>query len=171
MIYDRNEINVCISTFRFLFLFNFIYLHRSWCSIPFKCIQLCRSVLGKSYINLSTLIPLTCIYTCFMILGILGNLATVVVILSNKSMKSPTNIYLTNLAVADIFTLSLSKSQISEYFKDLANANLGMPSELFLMWRQYPWPFGEYACDAKIVISETFINASILIVVALTCER
>ena len=108
-----------------------------------------------------------------MILGILGNLATVVVILilSNKSMKSPTNIYLTNLAVADIFTLSLSKSQISEYFKDLANANLGMPSELFLMWRQYPWPFGEYACDAKIVISETFINASILIVVALTCER
>ena len=46
-----------------------------------------------------------------------------------------------------------------------------MPSELYLMWNQYPWPFGEYACDAKIVFSETVINASILIVVALTCER
>lgn len=72
-----------------------------------------RSVLGKSYINLSTLIPLTVIYTCFMILGILGNLATVVVILSNKYMKSPTNIYLTNLAIADIFTLSLSKGLLN----------------------------------------------------------
>ena len=72
-----------------------------------------RSVLGKSYVNLSTLIPLTVIYTCFMILGILGNLATVVVILSNKYMKSPTNIYLTNLAIADIFTLSLSKGLLN----------------------------------------------------------
>ena len=52
-----------------------------------------------------------CIYTCFLIVGILGNLATVVVILSNKAMRSPTNIYLTNLALADIFTLSLSKNQ------------------------------------------------------------
>ena len=47
-----------------------------------------------------------------MILGILGNLATVVVILSNKYMRSPTNIYLTNLAIADIFTLSLSKRRV-----------------------------------------------------------
>ena len=39
------------------------------------------------------------------------------------------------------------------------------------MWKQYPWPFGDIACDAKIVISETVINASILIIVALTCER
>ena len=47
----------------------------------------------------------------------------------------------------------------------------GMPSELYFMWKQYPWPFGDIACDAKIVISETVINASILIIVALTCER
>jgi hypothetical protein len=46
-----------------------------------------------------------------------------------------------------------------------------MPSELYLMWRQYPWTFGEVACDAKIVITEAIIYASILTIVAFTGER
>ena len=69
-------------------------------------------------------------------------------------MRSATNIYLTNLAMADIFTLLLS-----------------MPSELYHMWRQYPWIFGELACDVKIVVTEAVINASILTIVAFTYER
>ena len=94
------------------------------------------------------------IYSLFMVVGIVGNLATCLVIANNRYMRSATNIYLTNLALADIFTLVLS-----------------MPSELYLMWRQYPWPFGELACDAKIVVTETVINASILTIVAFTYER
>ena len=46
-----------------------------------------------------------------------------------------------------------------------------MPSEVYLMWQQYPWPWGDLACDAKIVITETIIYASILTIVAFTCER
>ena len=46
-----------------------------------------------------------------------------------------------------------------------------MPGELYLMWKQYPWTFGEVACDAKIIITETVINASILTIVAFTYER
>ena len=46
-----------------------------------------------------------------------------------------------------------------------------MPSELYLMWRQYPWPFGDLACDAKIVVTEAIIYASILTIVAFSCER
>ena len=46
-----------------------------------------------------------------------------------------------------------------------------MPSELYLMWRQYPWSFGDLACDAKIVVTEAIIYASILTIVAFSCER
>ena len=45
-----------------------------------------------------------------------------------------------------------------------------MPSELYLMWRQYPWSFGDLACDAKIVVTEAIIYASILTIVAFSCE-
>ena len=38
-----------------------------------------------------------------------------------------------------------------------------MPSEVYLMWQQYPWTFGDLACDAKIVVTEAIIYASILI--------
>ena len=41
-------------------------------------------------------------------------------------MRTTTNIYLFNLAVADLATLLFA-----------------MPVELYLMWRQYPWTLGE----------------------------
>jgi hypothetical protein len=46
-----------------------------------------------------------------------------------------------------------------------------MPGELYLMWRQYPWLFGEMACDIKIILTEGVIYASILTIVAFTIER
>ena len=46
-----------------------------------------------------------------------------------------------------------------------------MPCELYLMWQQYPWTFGDLACDVKIVVTEAIIYASILTVVAFSCER
>ena len=46
-----------------------------------------------------------------------------------------------------------------------------MPSEVYLMWQQYPWTFGDLACDAKIVVTEAIIYASILTIVAFSCER
>ena len=50
------------------------------------------------------------IYSLFIVVGVLGNLATCIVIINNQYMRSATNLYLTNLAVADIFTLlTLSK--------------------------------------------------------------
>ena len=39
------------------------------------------------------------------------------------------------------------------------------------MWHQYPWTLGEFACDAKIVITEAITYASILTIVAFTTER
>ena len=47
----------------------------------------------------------------------------------------------------------------------------GMPSELYLMWQQYPWPFGDLMCDLKIVLAEAVTYASILTIVAFSFER
>ena len=41
-----------------------------------------------------------------------------------------------------------------------------LPLELYHMWVQYPWTFGDLACDAKIVLTEAIIYASILTIVA-----
>ena len=98
-------------------------------------------------------------------------MATCLVIMKNEYMRTTTNIYLFNLAVTDLATLLFA-----------------MPSELYLMWRQYPWTFGEVrvkenktgliqydltqvACDVKVVVNETLIYASILTIVAFTIER
>ena len=65
--------------------------------------------LGPSHVNWSTLLPLTIIYSIFLIIGVCGNLVTCIVIMSNEYMRTPTNVYLLNLAIADIATLVISK--------------------------------------------------------------
>ena len=42
---------------------------------------------GASHVNYETLIPLTLIYSVFLVIGILGNLATCVVILNNEYLR------------------------------------------------------------------------------------
>ena len=64
--------------------------------------------LGEPHINWQTLIPLTIIYSLFLIIGVLGNLATCMVIISNQYMRTSTNFYLLNLALTDVSTLTLS---------------------------------------------------------------
>ena len=39
------------------------------------------------------------------------------------------------------------------------------------MWQQYPWPFGEFVCDVRIVLTETLTYVSILSIVGFTLER
>ena len=46
-----------------------------------------------------------------------------------------------------------------------------MPFEVYLLWRQYPWVLGEFACDAKMLTTETVTYSSILTIVAFTIER
>ena len=68
-----------------------------------------ESVLGSSHINFPTLIPLTIIYSIFLVVGVGGNLFTCIVIICNEYMRTPTNIFLLNLAIVDIATLIISK--------------------------------------------------------------
>lgn len=48
---------------------------------------------------------------------------------------------------------------------------LAMPFELYWLWRQYPWVFGEAVCDAKMLTTEAVTYSSILTIVAFTVER
>ena len=70
--------------------------------------------LGDAHVNWATLIPLTITYSIFLIVGISGNLSTCIVIISNEYMRTATNVYLLNLAIADIATLVLSKYAVSK---------------------------------------------------------
>ncbi|CAB1314883.1 unnamed protein product [Coregonus sp. 'balchen'] len=73
--------------------------------------------------------------------------------LLNK-MRTPTNLYLFSLAVSDLLVL---------FF--------GMPLEIYDLWQNYPFPFGEGVCYFKIFLFETVCFASILNVTVLSVER
>ena len=48
---------------------------------------------------------------------------------------------------------------------------LAMPFELYWLWRQYPWVFGDIICDAKMLMTETVTYSSIFTIVAFSVER
>ena len=68
-----------------------------------------EEMLGDSHVSFEYILFLTIIYSIFLIVGVLGNLSTCMVIISNEYMRTPTNIYLLNLAIADLATLVISK--------------------------------------------------------------
>ena len=65
--------------------------------------------------------------------------------LSTFIPRTATNKYLVNIAFADLATLLLA-----------------MPNELYHIWRQYPWTFGEFVCQFKTVLQEAINHVSIL---------
>ena len=68
-----------------------------------------KKSLCKPDINWGTLLPLTIIYSIFLVVGVSGNIVTCIVITKNEYMRTATNVYLLNLAIIDIATLLLGK--------------------------------------------------------------
>ena len=67
------------------------------------------SHLGAQHLPLSTIIPISVVYACIFVVGVLGNVSTILVILKNKYMHTPTNVYLANLAISDLLTHLVGK--------------------------------------------------------------
>lgn len=65
--------------------------------------------LGPRHLPLTTIIPITIVYLCIFVFGLFGNLSTCLVIVKNKYMHTPTNVYLANLAVSDLLTHTVGK--------------------------------------------------------------
>ncbi|KAK9528565.1 hypothetical protein VZT92_012718 [Zoarces viviparus] len=99
-------------------------------------------------------LPVTSVYLLIFITGLSGNLLTCAVIAEHKKMRNPTNLYLVSLAVSDLLVLLF-----------------GMPLEIYDLWQNYPFPFGEGGCYFKTFLFETVCFASILNVTALSVER
>ncbi|KAK2861705.1 hypothetical protein Q5P01_001238 [Channa striata] len=99
-------------------------------------------------------LPVTSVYLLIFLTGLSGNLLTCAVIAKHKKMRNPTNFYLLSLALSDLLVLLF-----------------GMPLEIYDLWQNYPFPFGEGGCYFKTFLFETVCFASILNVTALSAER
>ncbi|XP_032888133.1 neuromedin-U receptor 1 [Amblyraja radiata] len=98
--------------------------------------------------------PACGIYLGIFVVGFIGNALTCFVIAKHKVMRTPTNYYLFSLAVSDLMVLAI-----------------GMPLEVYEMWRNYPFLFGQAGCYFKTFLFETVCFASVLNVTALSVER
>ncbi|XP_046735582.1 pyrokinin-1 receptor-like [Diprion similis] len=99
-------------------------------------------------------IPITIIYVTIFLTGVVGNISTCVVIARNKSMHTATNYYLFSLAISDLLLL------VS-----------GLPPEMYYIWSQFPYVFGEIFCAIQSFAAETSANATVLTITAFTVER
>lgn len=98
-------------------------------------------------------IMLSSFLTVTLILSLVGNFCTCTVIVRNRSMRTPTNCYLFNLAVADLLTA------------------LCVPIEIYIIWMPDYFPIGEIGCRIHFVIWDCLSNCSVLTIFAFTVER
>ncbi|KAI5638878.1 7 transmembrane receptor (rhodopsin family) domain-containing protein [Phthorimaea operculella] len=93
------------------------------------------------------------ILVMFMALSSVGNVCVCVVISRNKSMRTPTNLYLINLAVSDFIV------------------GLFVPIEIYFFWIPDFYPFGAVGCRAHYILWDCLSNSSVLTIAAFTVER
>lgn len=103
---------------------------------------------GTEYKVVSTFLIVA---TCF--LGIIGNVMVILVVLTTKHMKTPTNCYIVSLAVADLMVLTAA----------------GMPAVTSGIFGY--WVYGRYGCAGITYFQYLGINASSASITAFTIER
>uniref|UniRef100_A0A8C6SLQ5 Thyrotropin-releasing hormone receptor n=1 Tax=Neogobius melanostomus TaxID=47308 RepID=A0A8C6SLQ5_9GOBI len=86
-------------------------------------------------------------------LGMVGNVMVILVVLTTKHMRTPTNCYLVSLAVADLMVLTAA----------------GLPAITDSIFNA--WVFGRYGCPCITYFQYLGINASSCSITAFTIER
>uniref|UniRef100_A0A4X2M8Q3 Growth hormone secretagogue receptor type 1 n=1 Tax=Vombatus ursinus TaxID=29139 RepID=A0A4X2M8Q3_VOMUR len=102
---------------------------------------------------LSALVPVTVVCLGLFAVGVSGNVVTVLLIRRYRDMRTTTNLYLGSMAVSDLLIL------------------LGLPFDLYRLWRSRPWVFGQLLCRLSHYLSEGCTYASLLHITALSVER
>uniref|UniRef100_A0A5K4EPF9 Putative neuropeptide receptor n=2 Tax=Schistosoma mansoni TaxID=6183 RepID=A0A5K4EPF9_SCHMA len=111
--------------------------------------------LGPQRMSLTRQILIGIVYTAIFCTGLLGNLATCIVIARNSFMHTRTNCYLFTLSVSDLLLLIL-----------------GLPFELqTVLNKSYPWTLGTVFCRFRIFLTELCPLVSILILTIFSVER
>ncbi|XP_069063690.1 growth hormone secretagogue receptor type 1-like [Pleurodeles waltl] len=99
------------------------------------------------------LIPVTVICILLFLLGVTGNLLTILVFKRYKDMRSTVNMYLSSMAFSDILIF------------------FGMPSDLYRIWKYRPYIFGDVVCKLIFYLSEACTYCTILHITILSIER
>ncbi|XP_060115391.1 motilin receptor [Heteronotia binoei] len=103
---------------------------------------------------LRVLIPVTVVCLALLVLGVVGNVLTVMVMGRCRELRNTTSLYLGSLAVSDLLLLLL-----------------GLPLDLYRLWRSRPWVLGSVMCSVWHWSSEACAYCSVLHLTALTAER
>ncbi|XP_062841206.1 growth hormone secretagogue receptor type 1 [Trichomycterus rosablanca] len=96
-------------------------------------------------------ITVTC--SVLFLVGITGNLLTILVVTKYKDMRTTTNLYLSSMALSDLLIF------------------LCMPLDLYRVWRYRPWNLGDQLCKLFQFVSESCTYSAVLSITALSVER
>ncbi|XP_053246531.1 growth hormone secretagogue receptor type 1 [Podarcis raffonei] len=100
---------------------------------------------------LLTGVTVTCVL--LFVVGILGNVMTMLVVSRFRDMRTTTNLYLSSMAFSDLLIF------------------LCMPLDLFRLWQYRPWNLGDLLCKLFQFVSESCTYSTILNITALSVER
>ncbi|XP_069566695.1 growth hormone secretagogue receptor a [Brachyistius frenatus] len=106
-----------------------------------------------NYYSIPLLTAITIACTLLFLVGVVGNVMTILVVSKYRDMRTTTNLYLCSMAVSDLLIF------------------LCMPLDLYRMWRYRPWRFGDALCKLFQFVSESCTYSTILSITALSVER
>ncbi|XP_010292061.1 PREDICTED: growth hormone secretagogue receptor type 1-like [Phaethon lepturus] len=106
-----------------------------------------------SLFDIHILVPVTIISIILFFLGVSGNLITIVIFRRSQEMRTTVNMYLSSMALSDTLIF------------------LGLPSDLYRLWKYKPYIFGDFLCKFFIYLSETCTYCTILHITTVSVER
>ena len=102
-------------------------------------------------ISLSEILILT-FEAIIVMLGVMGNVLVIIVMSHLGKKKQPVDVYVQNLAIADLGTLLIT-------------------CPLVIIRKEISWPFGRFACLYFYPLAEIFYGASVWCIVVIAVER
>ncbi|XP_077164436.1 growth hormone secretagogue receptor type 1-like [Paroedura picta] len=106
-----------------------------------------------SLFDIPILVPVTIICILLFFLGIAGNVTIILIFIKYKEMRTTVNMYLSSMALSDSLIF------------------VGLPSDLYRIWKYRPYIFGNFLCKFNIYLSETCMYCTILHITTLSIER
>ncbi|XP_009647981.1 growth hormone secretagogue receptor type 1-like [Egretta garzetta] len=106
-----------------------------------------------SLFDVHILVPVTVVSIILFFLGVSGNLITIVIFRRSQEMSTTVNMYLSSMALWDMLIF------------------LGLPSDLYRLWKYKPYIFGDFLCKFFIYLSETCTYCTILHITTVSVER
>ncbi|XP_063628084.1 tachykinin-like peptides receptor 86C [Cydia splendana] len=93
------------------------------------------------------------VFAIMLMLAVLGNTLVIWIVLAHRRMRTVTNCFLVNLAIADLLMATLN----------------GVPNFVFLVTAH--WPFGAITCTASNFTANLTVSAGVFTLVAITVDR